>query len=92
MTPIGGAEDLSNFSERDLLIIVKTTLDQVVIDRNEDRKKIDEHTVEIRDLQETVKKAVTPKQLWVWLTSACAGIGTIAGTVISVVNWIGAHR
>jgi hypothetical protein len=102
MTPFSDPEDSgsSGYSQRDreLLVRIDTKVDRLMEDRAEDRKRIDEHAqkfvqidIKFRDLNERIHKAITPKQLWVGLTSACAGLGAVAGTVFSIINWIGEH-
>ncbi|MGN6654935.1 MAG: hypothetical protein ACTHJ9_06320, partial [Rhodanobacter sp.] len=99
--PIDPEEAASGYSQRDreLLVRIDTKVDRLMEDRTEDRKKIDEHAqkfvqidIKFRDVNEKLRKAITPKQLWVGLSSACAVIGTLAGTIFSIINWVGTHR
>lgn len=86
-------------SDHDLLIRMDEKLSLFLGVQKDHTAKLEEHDQKfiavdskIRTVNEVARKAVTPKQLWLWASSAVAAFGTVAGTVMSIINWIGQHK
>lgn len=81
------SEELAGPSERDLLIRIDTKLEGVIADKKDHEERIRKLEDTIRDTEEKVNSAVTPKMLWGGFVGV---LGVMVGGT-ALVDWVASH-